>query len=161
MRVSQSRSMRSSKYFLTWPQNDETKETVLLRVRRLFDGMLKYAVVCQELHVDGNPHLHAIIVLKEPYVVTRCDFFDQLTGRHGNYQSCRSPKKVLEYVCKDGNYISFGVDVKELLAKKGSEYAQCIAMLMEGKNLTDIFKEFPGSFGRHYSALHRVYTPRS
>jgi len=118
---------------------------------------LEYAVVCIEKHVDGNPHIHAVFVLDDLLTIKDCTYFDCLVGKHGNYQGCRSPKKTLEYVVKDGEYVSFGIDVSELLKKKGSDYSVAVSMLIAGHDMTDIFEQLPGTYGLHYSSLSRVH----
>lgn len=151
--------MRSAKFFLTWPQNDTPKEAVLGRIKEKFND-IKYAVVCEETHVDGSPHLHAILVLGSPLNVNQCDYFDDLTGKHGNYQTCRSPKKTLEYVIKDSQYVSFGIDVKSMLMKKGTDYSQAVELIQNGSSLIDVYRQFPGTYGKNLAALQNVVSAR-
>lgn len=123
-----------------------------------FRERLKYAVVCEEHHLDGTPHLHAVLVFEEKLNITACDFFDVFAGKHGNYQACRSPKKALQYVIKDGHFVAHGINVGELLQSRGSDYSQAVNMIIQGSTLIEVFQQFPGTYGRHFAALQRVHT---
>jgi hypothetical protein len=52
-------------YFLTWPQNDTSKEALYKNVEKMFGDLYKFMIVGREMHKDGNPHLHAVIVMKK------------------------------------------------------------------------------------------------
>lgn len=127
--------------FLTWPQNDMTKEDCLSRVIKVLEPEgLEWAVVASELHKDGTPHLHAICKFKADGVDIKNanPVLDSITGKHGNYQSARSPTKVLRYVIKDDNYLTFG-DVPPF-KKDEPKIAQFAACLLTGGSFADCVK---------------------
>ncbi len=72
--------------YLTFPQCDVTKEIVMTNVKNLFKDRIKYVIVCQEHHSDGELHLHMIISLTDKCDIKRADYLDVITGKHGNYQ---------------------------------------------------------------------------
>jgi len=125
-------------FFLTWPQNDSDRDAVLSRVTELFGDDLVFAVVASEVHKDGEPHLHCICGFKSRKDLRNAnDVLDPLTGKHGNYQAAKSAKKVLRYVCKDGNYVSWGEvpdfvagpKIQDGIAKlilDGGDYKACV-----------------------------------
>lgn len=95
--------------FLTWPQNDITKEDLMAKLVSLWEAKLSWAVVAEESHKSGEPHVHAIAQFTERIDLKNANpVLDALTGKHGNYQAVKSAKKVLRYVCKDGQYITHG-----------------------------------------------------
>lgn len=134
-------------WFLTYPQNDTPKETVLDRIKEHYGDDLDYALVCQEDHKDDmGKHLHALIRLHKKIRVRSWRIFDSFTdGRHGHFETARSVNKTIKYVCKDGNVCSHGRDWKELLkaakGKKSTRAAVIHQAIAEGKTLIEIEKE--------------------
>jgi len=126
-------------FYGTWPQCDMSNQALLDNALRLLPPC-EWAVVASEAHKDGTPHLHGIFYFKE-----KCDLkdanptLDLIASKHGNYQGAKSPKKVLRYVCKDGNFVSFG-DVPDFKPKdsinqqlaeillKGGTYSDCVTV---------------------------------
>lgn len=92
--------------FLTYPQCGITKEDA---AKQLYEKLSKYGVkqyiVAQELHADGQPHLHAIFELHRKTNIKDPRALD-LGDCHGNYQACRNLLATRQYIRKDGNYIS-------------------------------------------------------
>jgi len=130
-------------FFLTWPKNDSVGQVVLDRIVLYWSDKLSFAVVAEELHKDGDRHLHAIIGFK-----TRADLkdanplLDSFTGKHGNYQAAKSATKVLRYVCKDGHYVTFG-EVPDFATQPG-KMDEVALMCDAGASLKEIFKKHPG-----------------
>ena len=77
-------------------------------------GLDEY-VIAEEMHADGEPHLHAFLKLKKRvrWSATRFDLGDC----HGNYQHAKSWRAVQEYCKKDGCYIS-NIDLKSARQKQ-------------------------------------------
>ena len=77
--------IRSKGWFCTWPRCPMSKEAALELLSARF-RLVKY-VIAEELHADGQPHLHAFLQL-----ASRTEFkpamFD-LEEYHGNYQQHR------------------------------------------------------------------------
>lgn len=140
--------MNAKTYFLTWPQNDTEKDVVLQRVVELWGDDISFAVVCAESHRTGEPHLHCIVGFKsKKNIIDANPVLDSLTGKHGNYQGAKSARKVLRYVCKDGNFVTYG-DVPDFSEKAGK--LELIAgMLSSGSTVPAVAKEYPGVFLLH------------
>jgi len=129
-------------FYGTWPQCAMDKTELLANALRLLPTV-SWAVVATEMHKDGTPHLHDIFFFEE-----KCDLkdanatLDLIAMKHGNYQGAKSPKKVLRYVCKDGNWISHG-DVPDFSEKP--KIMDAIAKLIhEGKTLKEVDQLYPG-----------------
>ena len=136
--------------FLTWPQNYVVNVVLLDRIVALWGDDVLFAVVATEAHADGEPHLHAIIGFKKRVDLRDANaVLDPLTGKHGNYQTAKSAKKVLRYVCKDGNYVTHG-DVPDFVkrdkVKKPGKLDQICVKLKDGADLRSIADEYPGTF---------------
>jgi len=148
--------MRGKVFFLTWPKCDAEPKDVAIFLRSLLGEKFVGCRVAQELHKDGDKHLHAILVTTGQQVC-RPTFFDY-KGIHGNYQIARSIGRVTEYVSKCGNFLDEG-DVSKLqhfarLNRNASgtrsqgrssgvtkEIAEAID---KGATLADITKKHPG-----------------
>ncbi len=135
--------------FLTYPQCSATKESVLKRVLERLDP--EWAIVCQEEHADGTPHLHAVIKLKKRKNFRNARLFDSLAGKHGNYKSARNLVKAVSYVTKTPVYVAYRINVPKFLSdsiehkKTTKGKADTIAeRLREGETVNDINKDFPG-----------------
>jgi len=135
-------------YFLTWPQNELDKNDVLGECVSLWEQSASFIVVAAELHADGEPHLHAIVGFKERHDLKNANaVLDPITGKHGNYQTAKSPKKVLQYVCKGGDYVTWG-EVPDFTAKEGK--LDAIAKLCStGSSTREIADKYPGTFLMH------------
>lgn len=119
--------------FLTYPQCNLTRETLLQELQAIFE--IKDYVIAQEMHQDGSPHLHAFLKFERKINKRTADFADLRGGPpdgfHPNITAPRSIKAVITYVekvsdtlCKrklnyfkDGNYIASD-GIKDLLTKK-------------------------------------------
>jgi len=131
-------------FFLTWPKNDSDNKVTLDAIVSLWGDKLLFAVVAVELHKDGDRHLHAICGFHARMDIKDANpVLDAITGKHGNYQAAKSAKKVLRYVCKDGNFISHGV-VPDFAAKDG-KLDHIAKLIMAGATLSDLNKTMPGS----------------
>lgn len=67
-----------------------------------------WAVVAIEDHQDGGKHCHCIFRLSGNWDCRNPNALDGVFGKHGKYESPDSLVKTLEYVMKDGNWLSFG-----------------------------------------------------
>lgn len=130
--------------FLTWPQNDIAKEDLMAKLLALWEAKLSWAVVAEESHKSGEPHIHAIVQFAERLDLKNANpVLDELTGKHGNYQSVKSAKKVLRYVCKDGQYVTHG-EVPDFAEKAKLQDWAAKAILDEGKDFKSLVREQPG-----------------
>lgn len=131
--------------FLTYPQCQTTKESVLSNCLVLFGATLKWAVVARETHEDGEPHLHVCVALKSKYRSRVPDHLDQLAGKHGNYQAMRNIRSSLQYICKeDPAPLAHGIDLAKTLAKKDGRAAFIAHLVAGGASLSELVAEDPG-----------------
>jgi len=150
MEVPRAFRLAGKAFFLTWPQNEVSKETLMANVLALWEGNVVFAVVAEESHKTGEPHLHAIVqFVKRVDIKDANPVLDALTGKHGNYQACKSARKVLRYVCKEGQYLSHG-DVPDLKEKAKVQDELANLVLKEGKSYTQLVSLQPG-----YCMVHK------
>lgn len=105
----QSGSTHAKNVFLTWPHNDTAKEIIIhsiLEHDRL-KGHIEYVVVCEETHEDGEPHIHALVILDNRFRVNN-KVWDEIGGKHGDYKAARDIAASITYVKKDGNWCDQG-----------------------------------------------------
>jgi len=93
--------------FLTWPQCDTKKEVAIERLLKI-DGVLQ-AIVGEETHKSGEPHLHAHVVMAKPRRIPHAEL-DAVAGKHGNYQVCARPAENRVYVTKGENWVARNAD---------------------------------------------------
>lgn len=134
-------------FYGTWPQCELSPQDCLDNATRLLPEF-EWAVVAKEAHKDGTPHLHGIFYFKEKCNIQNANAtLDLICMKHGNYQGAKSPKKVLRYVCKDNNYVTFG-DVPTWTETKLTD--QVAKMLMDGKSYQEVKEAYPG-----FTLLHK------
>lgn len=133
--------LRGKKLFLTYPQCDASKETMLQHFKDLFGAnLINYVVAC-ELHKDGHKHIHAFIDLGTPISTTKSNYCD-VGGFHGNYQAVRSEKNVLQYCTKENDWTS-NMDIESLLKQKKHVKREVAKLIQQGKELKEIVDDFP------------------
>lgn len=142
-------------FLCTWPQNGTSKEVALERILAL--PRVVRAVVCEEKHADGSPHLHAVIVLNDKDRLVHADL-DAVAGKHGNYQVCGSPAKSRDYVTKAGNFIARHKDgsVWELAASSAPTITDFMGALRDGLPRSSLLERFPNMALRFWKVLDDV-----
>lgn len=135
-------SIQGKNLFLTWPQCDATKEQVLERAKALWPNLVTY-LIAQEEHKDGAKHIHAYFAKPDLTRVSHKEL-DKLAGKHGNYQRCRSPKNVMQYVIKeDKNWLAnFDVELKIAAMTSKKKYVGT-ELLLGKRKLKDLVEEDP------------------
>jgi len=88
--------------FLTFPQCATSKELAMENLLKLFPD-LEWAIIAQEAHQDGTPHLHLVTRLAKKTNIRNSTLLDTIAGQHGNYQGAKKLKSVLKYVRKSDN----------------------------------------------------------
>ena len=152
--------INSMSFFLTFPQADTalTNAEVLENLDKLMlskGRRVVAAVVGLENHEEeGGIHFHLAFKLDKKLDIKNANYFDCLTGKHGNYQSARRWKEVVKYCTKDGNYSTFNVDVeaivKSLKKKTSSKFEQLAMKIIEEKpTYIDFLTENPGFCLQH------------
>lgn len=94
------------RYFITYPQICGPPDAAKLNFStNLLELNLKYYIICQETHLDGNPHFHALIWLQTPLSKSRLlKFFKEKypsNYKRIDVQSVRNLKAAIEYCRKE------------------------------------------------------------
>ena len=95
---------------LTYPRSN-------LEPRELFEFVnnkfkLEKAVISKEKHMDGEPHIHALLTFKTKVNIKNERVFD-FNGRHPSMESVRNYAATLNYVKKDGEFEEFNMPDEE------------------------------------------------
>ncbi len=138
------RRIQGLKFALTYPVCSMEPDVALAAIiaNPILSGLgFEHIVVAQELHQDGQKHLHVSIVLSLALRMTDDgSFFDFITGQHGNYQQTRSVFKWLKYILKDNRLISSHPDsfdplqaLKDMANHVRLEKHQISSAIVDGK----------------------------
>ncbi|ANC51561.1 replication associated protein [Bovine faeces associated circular DNA virus 2] len=114
------RDYRSKNYLLTYPRCGLQQWWVLtnLQNNERIKMIIQYVIVAQENHQDGAEHIHVFLALTEPIRIksNEMDVFDIVDEDepdkrvyHCNIQSVKSPKDAIQYVKKNGHFITYGI----------------------------------------------------
>lgn len=93
--------------FLTYSQCPLDPNFILDNISKVYP--IKYYIIAQELHQDGNKHIHCYLKLEKKANFRdnrKYDIVVDNTTYHPKIEGCRSPKSVIKYVTKDGNYLT-------------------------------------------------------
>jgi len=123
----------------------------MTNTKEFFGENIDWVVVAMEKHQDGTPHLHAGIALKAKVDLKGAHILDVLTSQHGNYQAMKHPKNCVKYITKDGDWISFGLDVNLFITN--GVFGQVEKLLMEGATLQELMNQFPGFVIQHWNKI--------
>jgi len=137
----------AKRLFLTYPQCSTPKEVALQRIQSNWMENLDWAIVAEEAHKDGTPHLHVILSLHTKSNFKSADFADFVGEKHGNYQAVKSLKKCMEYVKKCQNFVVHGVPPEDSTIKK--PVAHVVEMIQLGSPMSEIWSEEPVAFFLH------------
>nr|WNK15257.1 MAG: C1 replication-associated protein [Grapevine red blotch virus] len=111
MASSSSFNLRSKNFFLTYPQCPVHKQFALDLFKSKFSKTLDYALIAEEKHQDGEPHLHALLIFKKRQAIRNPKHFDITISSHSYHPNITKPRDVtdvLNYVGKDGDTVEFG-----------------------------------------------------
>jgi len=151
--------------FLTYPQCPVPPRCLLDFLQDLLKENLDCCCISQELHQDGNQHLHAFVQLKEKIRLNKEQFsyyFDLNYDDpvyHPNTQAARNVKNVVTYVVKGRfngamqDFVEYGMSAQAVIAKKDPKNSIVAKLLIEGKSIKDCFDAEPGYVGFN---LHKV-----
>jgi len=145
--VSQKFRIAAKRLFLTYPQCAVSKEVALQRILSVWTERLEWAIVAEESHKDGTPHLHCILSFHTKSNFKSADFADFVGEKHGNYQSVKSLKKCMAYVKKCQHFVVHGVPPEDSTLKK--PVAHLVEMIQAGSRLSEIWNEEPVAFFLH------------
>jgi hypothetical protein len=144
--------------FLTYPKCPVSPESSLSRLETVFRGMrspikVLHGVAVREFHEDGDPHLHIFLALEKRCNIVSPNLLDLSMDPgeifHGNYQTCRDKKRVVDYVRKSDpsgvnlSYIGGADALMGYLLPKGKKQvvADVMDLMKSGRTLTQIGME--------------------
>jgi len=145
--------------FLTYPQCPIAPRVLLDFLKDLLRENLDCCAISQELHQDGNQHLHAFVQLKERMTLNKDQFsyfFDLNYDDpcyHPNTQAARNVRNVVKYVVKGRfngamqDFVEYNMSCEALLAKKSPKADKIVKLMVEGKRLQEVFTAEPGYVG--------------
>jgi hypothetical protein len=145
--------------FLTYPRCNAGKNDALARIIQHFGVILEWAVVSEETHEDGEPHLHVALSLTRKVNYSNPNSLDFIGESHGNYQAMKNQLNCLEYITKeDQDPAVFGIDfkarIKELKAHRGGGKSAVVErMLSTGAELSEVIEAVPGFTLLHFRAI--------
>jgi len=123
----------SKRLFLTYSRTNLTCNQVLFQLKEKF-SCIEFYTISQEEHADEpekGKHIHAYIEFNKKINVLsaqKLDLIDQITNKvvHGEYQSVKNKQNVLDYVKKDGLFITnieskldFEIKLQTICLEKG------------------------------------------
>lgn len=157
--------IHARRFALTFPQCSVSKEDAM---KALFehakdlggtpDKVFESIAIAQEHHKDGNLHLHIFLQYMVQKNVTRPNFFDFITGQHGNYQSCKSKAKWLGYIAKfDTAIATYKLDISQFLGKKkaSGSFAAVVTHITQGQTLESVSQDLLPTVAMHLPKFQR------
>lgn len=154
---------------MTYPQCPVPPCALLEFLKDLLGDNLDCCCISQELHQDGNTHLHAFVQLKEKIRLNKDKFayyfdlnFDD-PCYHPNTQSARNVKNVVKYVIKGRfngamqDYIEYNMSAEAILKKKNPKSDTIAKLLVAGKTVKEAFDEEPGYVGFNLDKVQRLH----
>lgn len=105
--------LETTQWFFTFPRCEAPKQQLAAALEGWFaakERSIKWALICQEHHQDGTPHLHAAVVIDKRFKVRNPRAFDALLpGYHPCVQHMRNVHRAANYVRKqDAQVLSIG-----------------------------------------------------
>jgi len=159
---------KSKNLFLTFPQCDFPLSDFCEKVKVFFAPLtIKKGVASQELHEDGNKHLHLFVELDKACQTRSVKFFDNLVSppKHPNIVSrLKSKLKTVKYIIKDGNYQVLpdedSFDLQLFLAQAQNKKSTAISekivkMIKKGKTLDEVDEKHPSYMMQHLQSIQR------
>jgi len=149
--------------FLTYPQCHTPLDVFARMLLNRFGDLLAQGVCSRELHMDGNPHLHAALMLKSSFRSRDPKVFDSLVvpPRHPNISGKfdKGPKRAFLYVMKDKNYLPLPSDfaLEEFVQAPKSERVslELVKAISEGSTLDELDERFPAYLLLHLTQVQR------
>lgn len=145
--------------FLTYPQCPVPPRCLLDFLQDLLKENLDCCCISQELHQDGNQHLHAFVQLKERIRLNKEQYsyyFDLNYDDpcyHPNVQPARNVRNVVTYIVKGRfngamqDFVEYNMSAQAIIAKKAPKSDKIAKLLLEGKSIKDCFDAEPGYVG--------------
>lgn len=106
------------RFFLTFPRFDGGAQSCIVEILLKWEGCVKGLAV-QELHQDGGPHVHVILIFDQVKDFRDAHWADFIAGKHGNYKPVKNLRASCIYCQKEAKPDCFGgFDIEAILAKK-------------------------------------------
>lgn len=97
----------AKKAFVTWPNANHTLEAFYAALEALDSTSDASFRLARELHEDGTPHFHALVIWPTKKRSRDARWLD-CAGQHPNIQPVRNHQASFDYVSKDGAYMDKG-----------------------------------------------------
>lgn len=135
-------------FLLTFPRCATTKSLAMERIVKSTSFTAQYALVAQEKHVDGFPHLHIIIYSKDRIRTRNPSFFDFIAEKHGDYKVTRDFETTYRYCTKeDATPLEHGIRPGTSSSASPTSVSTKVAeMVTSGSTLRDIATAHPSYF---------------
>lgn len=165
--------LRCKQLFVTFPQCQTPKETVMDNIKVFFSNLphkLEQAMVVRELHEDGQPHLHALIILdrvfetRDPHKLDRLSKGEDGQCKHGNYDTVRHGiRAAVEYLTKEDPFpVLFNMDLQKILAKKKTKISDDVKKAIDtGVSMLEIMDTFGGFVLLHLRHIKEYQVERA
>ncbi|ALE29600.1 replication associated protein, partial [Lake Sarah-associated circular virus-8] len=151
-------SLQAKRFFLTFPQCPMDKHQVLLWLTGAHEA--HQAIVAEEQHEDGSPHLHIYLTYEKAKRISHADYFDLGNPEnpeqvfHPNIQTVKNMKECVKYITKtDKEPAQHNINYRDIIAGKSSKFAVIAASVMDGKSLLEINDSDPGFVLQHKRKL--------
>lgn len=132
--------------FITVPKSTLTRESLYEKLQSLQPEEL---IVAEELHENGEPHLHAVLKMAQRTRFSGSQL-TKLIGQKGHYEAARSFNKVKKYVLKEDPKPK----TSKPIAKKEKISAVIANAIMQGKSFQELTDVDPGFCLLHVRTIH-------
>lgn len=143
----------------TWPQCNKPLEEMATAIREMPN--IEWYIVSAETHQTGEPHRHALIHFNRRKHWTNFKPFDDIGGKHGDYKPGKGLPTMIQYVCKEGQFVAHGIDVQKFLtaAKRHKSTTSTVVAeaILEGKSFQTILDHNPGFVLLHKKQILDFY----
>lgn len=165
--------LQATRWFLTFPQTDTTKEEALQRLKehQQLKALIKGVLIAQEKHKDNHQHLHVALWLNKKLTTRDRHYFDFVCKKHGNYMVMKSGYASVNYLRKEDSTPTVYGTVPEpslstlprqprnATAGKQKKLTDLIATsLQSGSSPADIMKEYPGFYLLNKQKVDSLHT---
>lgn len=142
--------LQGSKFLLTYPQCPLSKEEVSSFLQDHFQ--VKTFTVARELHQDGTPHIHAVLILERSPNTTNMRFFD-IDVYHPNIKTLKTLAdfdRASKYCQKDGDYVT---NVEKRLSPRAQLFQRLITN--PGGLTREFVKDNPEIIALNFDSLNK------
>lgn len=161
--------LNTKSLFLTYPQCPYPLQEFQNALLARFGTNLLQGVCARELHADGNPHLHAAIMLKTAFRTKSVSIFDDLVQppKHPNIDGRfkGGAKKAFLYVMKEKDFLplpaDFDLTTFVQAKKQDSKSLAIVESIRQGSTLDDLEDQFPDYLLLHLSQVERYVNFRA